>query len=101
VSDARHVAVIGAGPNGLAAAVMLARAGFRVTVHEAAERIGGGTRTQALTLPGFQHDVCSSVHPLGVASPCFRLLALERRGLDWILPPVLMAHPFDDGRLPC
>jgi phytoene dehydrogenase-like protein len=97
VPEARHIAVIGAGPNGLSAAVILARAGFRVTLHEAAERIGGGTRTEALTLPGFRHDVCSAVHPLGASSPCFLQLALERHGLDWIRPPVLMAHPFDDG----
>ncbi len=91
------VVVVGAGPNGLAAAVALARAGRDVVVYEAAERIGGGTRTEALTLPGFRHDVCSAVHPMGAGSPFFRRLPLVERGLEWIHPPVLMAHPFDDG----
>jgi phytoene dehydrogenase-like protein len=91
------VVVVGAGPNGLAAAVELARAGHRVTVHEAGERIGGGTRSAELTLPGFVHDVCSAVHPLGATSPFFRGLPLGAHGLAWIEPPVAMAHPFDDG----
>ena len=90
-------AVVGAGPNGLSAAVALARAGRRVTVYEAADRIGGGTRTEELTLPGFLHDVCSAVHPMGAGSPFFRQLPLAEHGLEWIHPPVLMAHPFDDG----
>lgn len=89
--------VVGAGPNGLAAAVALAREGMRVTVHEGADRIGGGTRTEELTLPDFLHDVCSAVHPMGAGSPFFRQLPLEEHGLEWIHPPVLMAHPFDDG----
>jgi phytoene dehydrogenase-like protein len=89
--------VVGAGPNGLSAAVALARAGWHVQVLEAAERIGGGTRTEALTLPGFRHDVCSAVHPMGACSPFFRQLPLADFGLEWIDPPVLMAHPFDDG----
>jgi phytoene dehydrogenase-like protein len=93
----RDVIVVGAGPNGLSAAVALAQAGCRVTVHEAAAEIGGGTRTAELTLPGFHHDVCSAVHPMGVGSPFFRQLPLASHGLDWIEPPILMAHPFEDG----
>jgi phytoene dehydrogenase-like protein len=92
-----EVIVVGAGPNGLAAAVALAREGHAVTVHEAADRIGGGTRTEALTLPGFRHDVCSAVHPMGVGSPFFQELPLAEHGLEWVHPPVLLAHPFDDG----
>lgn len=95
--DGRDVIVVGAGPNGLAAAVALARAGARVTVHEANAQFGGGTRTLELTLPGFRHDICSAVHPLGVGSPFFRTLPLADFGLEWIMPPVLVAHPFDDG----
>lgn len=96
-SRSRAVIVAGSGPNGLSAAVALARAGHRVIVHEAAEQIGGGTRSEALTLPGFRHDVCSAVHPMGAGSPFFRQLPLDQFGLDWIHPPILMAHPFDDG----
>lgn len=89
--------VVGAGPNGLTAAAVLARAGCSVRVLEAAERIGGGTRTEALTLPGFLHDVCSAVHPLGVASPVFRALPLAGHGLAWIQPGAPAAHPLPDG----
>ncbi len=89
--------VVGSGPNGLAAAVTLARAGWSVLVVEAAESIGGGTRTQELTLPGFQHDVCSAIHPLAVASPFFRELPLAEHGLEWIHPPLPLAHPLDEG----
>ncbi len=89
--------VVGAGPNGLSAAVALARTGRAVLVLEAAEVAGGGTRTEALTLPGFIHDVCSAVHPLGLASPFFRSLPLDAHGLEWIHPPAAVAHPFDDG----
>ena len=89
--------IVGAGPNGLAAAVTLARAGRSVLVLEAMETIGGGTRTAELTLPGFKHDVCSAIHPLGVASPFFRSLPLDKYGLKWIYPPVAVAHPLDDG----
>ena len=99
--EGAEVVVVGAGPNGLAAAVALARAGHRVVVHEANERIGGGASTAELTLPGFRHDVCSAVHPMGIASPFFRQLGLERHGLEWIHPPVAMAHPFDDGTAAC
>ena len=92
-----EVIVVGSGPNGLAAAIEMARNGREVTVLEAAETIGGGTRTAELTLPGFLHDVCSAIHPLGVASPFFNTLPLGRHGLQWIDPPAALAHPFDDG----
>jgi phytoene dehydrogenase-like protein len=89
--------VVGAGPNGLAAAITLAQAGHSVLLREAADEIGGGTRTMELTLPGFHHDVCSAVHPTGAASPFFLSLPLEQHGLEWVHAPVLLAHPFDDG----
>jgi phytoene dehydrogenase-like protein len=89
--------VVGAGPNGLTAAVTLARAGLRVHVYEGAETIGGGARTAELTLPGFRHDLCSAVHPLGAGSPALRALGLERHGLSWIQPELPLAHPFPDG----
>ncbi|MFL5915860.1 MAG: phytoene desaturase family protein [Gaiellaceae bacterium] len=89
--------VVGAGPNGLAAAIELARAGLSVRVVEAAETVGGGTRSAELTLPGFVHDVCSAIHPLGIASPFLRSLPLEAHGLEWVEPPAALAHPFDDG----
>lgn len=91
------VVVVGAGPNGLGAAVELARAGHRVIVREAMDTIGGGTRSAGLTLPGFVHDVCSAVHPLAVASFFFRALRLGDHGLHWVHPPAPLAHPFDDG----
>src|SRR5205807_8445357 len=89
--------VVGAGPNGLTAAVTLARAGVGVRVYEAADRIGGGARTEELTLPGFRHDPCSAVHPLGVGSPALRALPLERWGLEWAQPDLALAHPQPDG----
>ena len=89
--------VVGAGPNGLAAAITLARAGRRVLVREATAVIGGGITSAALTLPGFVHDVCSAVHPMAVASPFFRTLPLSEHGLEWIHAPAPLAHPFDDG----
>src|SRR5436305_473121 len=89
--------VVGAGPNGLAAAIVLARAGLSVRVVEAAETVGGGTRSAELTLSGFVHDVCSAIHPLGIASPFLRSLPLEAHGLEWVEPPAPLAHPFDDG----
>jgi len=92
------VVVIGAGPNGLAAAVVLAAHDLEVMVLEAAEEIGGGARTGALTLPGFLHDRCSAIHPLGIGSPLFRALPLDHYGLEWIHPPLCLAHPFDEDR---
>jgi phytoene dehydrogenase-like protein len=89
--------VVGSGPNGLAAAITLAQAGRTVTVLEADRTIGGGCRSAELTLPGFVHDVCSAVHPFAAASPLFRTLPLERYGLEWVQPPVSLAHPLDDG----
>src|SRR5688572_14516600 len=89
--------VVGAGPNGLACAVALAREGVRVTVLEAADEIGGGTRTGELTVPGLLHDHCSAFHPMGVASPAFRELDLERHGVRWRWPEVDLAHPLDGG----
>jgi phytoene dehydrogenase-like protein len=89
--------VVGSGPNGLAAAITIAREGRSVLVIEATETIGGGTRTQELTLPGFRHDVCSAIHPLALTSPFFRSLDLEAHGLEWVQPPVPLAHPLDDG----
>jgi phytoene dehydrogenase-like protein len=90
--------VVGAGPNGLAAAVTLAREGFRVTVLEASDEPGGGTRTVPdPDVPGLLHDHCAAVHPFGAGSPYFRTLPLERYGLTWCHPPVAVAHPFDDG----
>lgn len=89
--------VVGSGPNGLAAAIALAQAGRHVNVREAADVIGGGMRTEELTLPGFLHDVCSTVHPLGVSSPFFRALPLAEHGLEWVHSPACLAHPFDDG----
>ena len=89
--------VVGSGPNGLGAAIVLARAGLSVRVLEANETAGGGCRSAELTLPGFVHDVCSAIHPLGVASPLLRSLPLGDHGVEWIHPPVVLAHPFDDG----
>ena len=89
--------VIGSGPNGLAAAIVLAQAGCRVTVFEAADAIGGGCRSAELTLPGFIHDVCSAIHPFAVASPFLKTLPLARFGLEWIEPPIMVAHPLDTG----
>lgn len=88
--------VIGSGPNGLAAAIDLARAGASVRVLEARDEIGGGLRTAELTLPGFAHDACSGCHPMGVLSPWFRNAPLERHGLRWIRPAASVAHPLDD-----
>jgi phytoene dehydrogenase-like protein len=87
--------VVGAGPNGLAAAVALARAGASVVVLEKSREIGGGTRSAELTLPGFLHDVCSGAHPMGILSPFFRELPLERHGLEWVFPGASVAHPRD------
>jgi len=89
--------VVGSGPNGLAAAIALAQAGWKVTVFEAQRTIGGGARSAELTLPGFVHDVCSAVHATAAASPFFRTLPLANYGVEWIEPPAMVAHPFDDG----
>ncbi len=91
------VVVVGSGPNGLAAAVRVAEAGRSVLVVEAADTIGGGTRTQELTLPGFRHDVCSAVHPLGIVSPAFSSMPLADHGLEWLHAEVEAVHPLDDG----
>jgi phytoene dehydrogenase-like protein len=96
VSGPPDAVVVGSGPNGLSAAVALAREGASVLVLEARDEIGGGTRTGELTLPGFRHDVCSACHPMGILSPFFRSLPLEQHGLRWVLPPASVAHPLDD-----
>ena len=90
--------IIGSGPNGLAAAIALAQQGWKTLVVEASDTPGGGMRTKELTLPGFHHDVCSAVHPTGVASPFFQSLKLEEHGLRWVHPAVPLAHPLNDGR---
>ena len=93
---AAHATVVGSGPNGLSAAATLARAGLRVRVLEAADTIGGGLRTEALTLPGFRHDVCSAVHPAALTSPVLRALGLDR-DVSWLIPEASFAHPLDRG----
>ena len=89
--------VVGAGPNGPAAAIELARNGRSVAVLEANDRVGGGARSAELTIPGFVHDLGSAIHPLGFASPFFRGLPLGEHGLEWVHPAAPLAHPFDDG----
>lgn len=89
--------VVGSGPNGLTAAVRLARVGIQVRVLEQSDRIGGGTRTSELTEPGLLHDDCSAFHPTGILSPAFDDLRLTDHGLEWLLPEVQLAHPLDDG----
>ncbi len=89
--------VVGSGPNGLAAAITVAQAGLSVLLLEARETTGGSCRSAELTLPGFVHDTCSAIHPLGLGSPLFRSLPLHDYGLQWIESPAPLAHPFDDG----
>lgn len=89
--------VVGSGPNGLAAAIRLQQAGASVLVVEGAREPGGGCRTQERTLPGFHHDVCAAVHPMGIASPFLKTLPLKDHGLSWVHPEILLAHPFDGG----
>lgn len=89
--------IVGSGPNGLAAGITLARQGCRVLLVEAKDTIGGGLRSAEVTLPGFLHDLCSAIHPLGVGSPFMRSLELDRYGVQWIFPPAAVAHPFDDS----
>lgn len=90
------VVVIGSGPNGLSGGIYFAEKGFKVLIVEALETIGGGMRTESLTLPGFKHDVCSAVHPMGYLSPYFKTLPLQNFGLEWIIPEASVAHPLDD-----
>ena len=99
--DQYDAVVVGSGPNGLAAAITLARDEFSVVVLEANSTVGGGARSAELTLPGFVHDVCSAVHPLAAGSPFFKTLPLEQHGLKWIQPEIPLAHPLDDGTAAC
>ena len=92
------VAVVGAGPNGFAAAIAAQQAGLSVVILEAEEKVGGGVRSEALTLPGFVHDIGSAIHPLGVGSPFFTTLPLEEHGLEWVYPEAAVAHPLDGGQ---
>src|SRR6266404_9978790 len=101
MSNKYDAVVVGSGPNGLAAAITLARAGCSVLVLEANSTIGGGARSAKLTLPGFVHDVCSAVHPLAAGSPFFNTLPLERFGLEWIQPEIPLAHPLDNDSAAC
>lgn len=93
----RTATVIGSGPNGLAAAIVLAQADIDVEVRETAPTVGGGVRTAELTLPGFLHDIGSAVYPMAVSSPLFSALPLAQHGLEWVWSPAELAHPFDDG----
>ncbi len=98
MAEAYDAVIVGSGPNGLAAAITLARAGRSVLVIEGRDTVGGGMRTAELTLPGFRHDICSAIHPLGMASPFFRSLPLDQHGLRWIHPDAPLTHPLDHGQ---
>src|ERR1700735_2958176 len=89
--------VVGSGPNGLAAAILMQQNGLSVLLIEGKETIGGGMRSAELTLPGYLHDVCSAIHPLAATSPFFETLPLATYGLEYIYPEIAAAHPFDDG----
>ncbi|HJQ36247.1 MAG TPA: NAD(P)/FAD-dependent oxidoreductase [Thermoanaerobaculia bacterium] len=95
--DPRDAVIVGSGPNGLAAAIVLARAGLSVSVLEAKPTLGGGARTEERTLPGFHHDICSAIHPMSVVSPFLKTLPLAEHGLRWVYSPAAIAHPLDDG----
>jgi phytoene dehydrogenase-like protein len=101
ISNHYDAIIVGSGPNGLAAAITLARVGCSVLVYEANANIGGGARSAQLTRPGFVHDVCSAIHPLAAGSPFFKTLSPERFGLEWIHPEIPLAHPLDDGTAAC
>jgi len=96
-SEKYDAVVVGSGPNGLTAAILLLQRGFSVVVVEGQDTAGGGARSAELTLPGYVHDVCSAVHPMGYGSPIFRTLPLEKHGLEWIHPGAPYAHPFESG----
>ncbi len=98
MAEAIDVVVIGSGPNGLAAAITVARAGHSVRVFEAGDTPGGGMRTKELTRPGFHHDVCSAVHPLAAGSPFLRSVPLAEHGCELVHPEIALAHPLDGGR---
>ena len=89
--------IVGSGPNGLAAAILLQQNGLSVLLIEGKKEIGGGLRSAELTLPGYLHDICSAIHPMAAASPFFETLPLEQHGLEYIYPEIAAAHPFDDG----
>lgn len=97
MSKSYDAVIVGAGPNGLSAAIAIAQAGHSTLVLEAEATIGGGTRSAELTLPGFTHDICSAIHPFGTASPFLAKLPLSKYGLQWVYSPAPLAHPFDDG----
>src|SRR6516164_8001310 len=94
---ASEAVVVGSGPNGLGAAIVLARAGLGVRVLEGEDAVGGGCRSAELTLPGFVHDICSAIHPLAASSPLLRTVPLAEHGVEWVESPAALAHPFDDG----
>src|SRR5699024_12001506 len=90
--------IIGSGPNGLSAGIALAQKELSVLIIEAADSVGGGTRTDELTLPGFRHDICSAVHPMAYSSPFLKQLPLDKYGLEWVFPEASVAHPLDDEK---